>query len=116
MASRFLYPALGIALLAAIYPLHEARADAIDGNWCFKGGKTMSIDGPRIVTPGGAQMTGDYDRHGFAYTVPETEPGAGSKVTMILIDDDTLHLTTESGGGGAAKGPMQVWRRCDLTT
>ena len=38
----------------------DARADAIDGMWC-QGSRSMQIDGPAIVTPGGISMTGEYD-------------------------------------------------------
>lgn len=115
MANKPLFLALCVATSLA-WPAPSALADAIDGNWCFKNGKTMSIDGPQIVTPGGTKMQGDYDRHGFAYTVPKSEPGAGGKVSMILVDEDTVHLTIQNSAGSAAKSPMQVWRRCDLTT
>ena len=66
-----------MALAAAwLAPVYDARADAIDGMWC-KGSRSMQIDGPAIVTPGGTSMTGDYARHGFRYVVPADEEGAG---------------------------------------
>jgi hypothetical protein len=46
-----------------------AHADQIDGNCCARDGSNLTIHGPRIVTPGGNQLQGDYDRHGFAYVV-----------------------------------------------
>ena len=69
----------------------------------------MSIAGPRIVTPGGLAMQGDYTRHGFAYTVPVNEPGAGNQVAMVLVSDDLVHLRLE-------QGPVEVWRRCELVS
>ena len=82
-----------------------ARADAIDGRWCHKSGKRLSIDGPRIVTPGGTRLDGNYDRHAFSYKVPAGEPQAGALSAMALIDDDTLQMQT---GGG----PTLIWNRC----
>lgn len=118
MIAKFTLPALLIAF-ATLFPA-TAWADAIDGNWCFKG-KTLSIDGPKIVTPGGTKMTGDYHRHGFSYTVPKRERGAGSKIVILQEDETTMHLTRNGGkpktgtpGPGAAKS--EVWKRCDLTT
>ena len=73
----------------------------------------MSIDGPKIVTPGGTSMTGDYDRHAFSYKTPRKEPGAGATVSMSLVDDDTLHLNP---GAAGTQAKMQVWRRCKLST
>jgi len=99
----------GLVLVVILLPAGGALADAIDGNWCARNGRHLSIDGPRITTPGGTRTTGEYDRHAFSYTVPAAEPGAGSVVSMILVDDDTIHLKI-------AAAPLEVWRRCDLTT
>lgn len=94
--------------LALLLP-SAALADAIDGHWCHKDGRRMTIDGPGIVTPGGTAMTGDYDRHGFAYVIPPGEPGAGKRVDMQLIDEYTVILRT---GPDSAKAVEQVWKRC----
>lgn len=102
-----------MVLLVSVGP---ARADAIDGNWCYSDGRSMSIDGPQIVTPGGKRMTGNYNRHAFTYVAPKGEPGAGSMINMILIDEDTLNLTVGGSSAEPRKGKVQVWRRCDLTT
>ena len=85
-----------------------ARADAIDGMWC-KGSRSMQIDGPAIVTPGGTSMIGDYDRHGFRYVVPAGEDGAGKTVNMALLGEYDLDVTV-------GDGPTERWRRCKLTS
>lgn len=87
-----------------------ARADAIDGNWCL-GVKTMSIQGPDIVTPGGQHTKGDYSRHSFSYKIPSGEPGAGEVVAMILRNEYLLHARQ-----GGADAPVQEWRRCSART
>lgn len=107
-------PVLCLAL-AMLLPAGAARADAIDGNWCFADGRHMVIRGPKIITPAGRSIQGDYGRHSFSYTVPAAEPGAGSQVSMILVNPSTIHLQI-GGAAGTADGPVQVWRRCDLTT
>ena len=91
--------------VAAAMQVGPARADAIDGNWCSAEGKHISIDGPRIVTPGGTKMKGDYDRHGFRYVVPAREKPAGARVEMRQIDEDSIYVTI-------GKGPTKIWRRC----
>jgi hypothetical protein len=83
----------------------SALADAIDGDWCHGDGKRLSINGPDIVTPGGVQTKGDYDRHHFSYVVPASEPGAGATVTMVLLSE-ILMLLKPPGGA------EQTWRRC----
>ncbi len=98
-----------IAELILLMP-SPARADRIDGNWCYRD-RYMSIDGPVIITPGGTKMTGLYDRHGFRYTVPGGEPDAGARVDMIQFDDLTIQVTTT--GGGTSR--TEIWNRCDLT-
>ncbi len=82
-----------------------ARADAIDGDWCHPDGRKLTINGPEIVTPGGARMKGDYDRHHFNYVVPAAEPGAGGPVAMVLQGELQMNLKPPAGAD-------QTWRRC----
>ena len=102
---------IAIAAALVLMPASPARADRIDGNWCYKS-RHMSIDGPAIVTPGGTQMIGLYDRHGFRYTVPGGEPDAGAEVDMVQLNDQTIQVTTTGGDGSRT----EIWNRCDLTT
>lgn len=91
-----------------------ARADAIDGEWCREG-RHFVISGPSILTYGGTRMTGDYDRHGFRYTVPASEPEAGTEITMTLRSDELVDLFRKSPGSSAPQGP-EPWRRCRVTS
>ncbi len=95
--------------LALLLPMGTAQADAIDGHWCHTNAGRMSIGGPDIVTPGRTQMQGNYGRHSFSYVVPAAEPGAGANLFMILIDDDTVHLTN---GSTTVSQTPQIWHRC----
>lgn len=110
---KVVWPLAALAIMAAGSP---ARADAIDGNWCFADGRQFQIQGPTIVTPGGTSMRGDYDRHGFAYVVPEGEAGAGNRVLMLLLDDYTLHLWPDAAPQPADRGEPEVWNRCQAKT
>jgi hypothetical protein len=105
--------AVGAALVSVVagmvLPTGSARADAIDGNWCSADGRSMSIAGPQIVTPGGTKMKGDYDRHGFRYVVPAAEKPAGAQVDMSQLDDNTIHVRV-------GKGPIKTWHRCKPTS
>jgi hypothetical protein len=96
----------GGLLLGILAAAGAARADAIDGNWCAGDGRTLTIDGPRIVTPGGASITGAYNRHGFAYTVPPSEAGAGGEVRMVLLNEETVRMVTGL--------QPEIWHRCDV--
>ena len=89
-----------------------ARADAIDGNWCSPAGGHISIAGPSIVTADGQRVTGRYSRHAFAYTVPEPAATAGQEVQMRLLNEFTLQLRT----GDDPAAPIEVWKRCELTS
>lgn len=95
------------ALLATINP---AAADVIDGNWCHADGRTLSIQGSDIVTPRGRRITGNYSRHYFSYTVPDSEPAAGAKILMTLWNENTVHVRTETGG--VDSGKEEIWNRC----
>lgn len=103
---------IGAFTVALLLPATPAWADRIDGNWCHADGRTMSINGPSIVTPGGTAMTGEYDRHGFDYTIPEGESDAGAAVGMTQFDDNTNQVTTTIG----SRAKTEIWNRCDLTT
>jgi len=100
---RMAAAAVTAMLLALVSP---ALADAIDGDWCRADGKRMSIRGPAIVTPGGKETRGDYNRHFFSYIVPAGEPGAGNKVSITLLSEYLAHARE---GDDA---PVQEWRRC----
>ena len=95
---------------------HPVRADQIDGNWCFKDGRTLSINGSSIVTPEGNSISGNYDRHSFSYVTPASEPNAGSMVAMTQLNQMTIQLTQETTAGSGKTSPVQVWKRCTPTT
>jgi hypothetical protein len=94
----------------------SAWADVIDGHWCFTDGERISIQGPAIVTPAGSQIQGDYSRHFFTYVVPPTDPGAGQTVSMMLMNEDTVHLRIGTAPSYSSGGPVQVWHRCGPPT
>jgi len=103
-AASFILTAAAVILLASTV----ARADAIDGNWCAADGRVMSIEGPRIVTPGGHSTTGDYSRHAFSYVVPAGESEAGATIAMILLNEETVRLRPVNGAED------EIWHRCDV--
>ena len=100
-------PALAVSavLFAALFVSGPARADAIDGNWCHEDGRRLTIKGPQLTTPGGAEIEGDYDRHGFVYVVPAREPDAGATISMVLLSETQMRMKAPSN-------PDQLWRRC----
>ena len=101
--ATFVLSALTLALCFSTGP---ARADSIDGNWCFKG-RHLAIEGPTILTPGGKSMKGNYDRHAFTYVAPAGEQEAGLQVFMVLLDEDTMQFRP-----GPESVEPQIWRRC----
>ena len=87
----------------------DARADAIDGDWCNKSGKHLNISGSNIKTPEGSQVTGDYDRHSFSYLSAASGEKANKKIQMQLLSDDLMRMTLPDGA-------TQNWRRCELVS
>jgi hypothetical protein len=84
-----------------------ALADAIDGEWCAPvGQRRLSIDGPRLVTPAGARIEGNYTRHGFTYKAPAGEVEAGLDIEMRLMGEHAM-LFRPQGSANA-----QTWTRC----
>jgi hypothetical protein len=96
--------------IAAGLSAGPARADAIDGQWCL-GSSHLAIEGPSILTPGGNRIQGNYSRHGFVYTIPANEPGAGGEINMALLNEETVELTRK----GQSTAP-EIWRRCKPTS
>ena len=105
MQMRFTLTAVAAFLFLGVAP---ANADAIDGNWCNPEFGRIEILGTRIMTPGGNQVTGAYDRHASRYVVPAGEPMPGADVDMVLVDDDTVHRVVAPRAGAK----IEVWRRC----
>ena len=101
MTSRVIFTVTALVLGLS----SPAFADAIDGHWCDTGSKHLEINGPSIVTPTGAAMKGDYNRHGFKYQ----EPANGMVITMVLLNEVTMHLK-------AGNGPEETWHRCAAPT
>lgn len=103
----FMSRAAFVAGLILTASLQSAHADAIDGDWCFSA-QSLNIQGQQIRTPGGQQISGDYSRHAFSYTVPASEPGAGSTIAMQLLSEETMTLTRSTASAAAP----EVWKRC----
>lgn len=97
-----------VAFIALIATTSPSRADAIDGQWCLASNH-FAIEGPNILTPGGNRIGGNYSRHGFTYVVPANEPGAGTEIVMVLVNEETVQLT-RSGS------TPETWRRCKPTS
>jgi len=99
-------PRLALAAVVLLLGLiRPAAADAIDGHWCDDLKKHLEINGPAIVTPTGAALQGDYNRHGFKYQ----EPTDGKAIVMVLLNEVTMRLK-------AGDGPEEIWHRCAAPT
>ncbi|MBT3331877.1 MAG: hypothetical protein HOK21_25580 [Rhodospirillaceae bacterium] len=106
---------LALALACPILIPGMAQADQIDGEWCHKDGRGLSINGPEIVTPEGNTLRGEYDRHGFAYVVPKDEAGAGQRVMMLQQNDNTMHVW-HNRAASSEPGEAETWHRCERRT
>lgn len=98
-----------LAFFAILLFSVPARADAIDGDWCSGDGRMMSIDGPSIRIPSGAQITGEYARHAFRYIGPIGDPEEANDVRMQLRSEDDLRVGRIIDG---IEQPQEEWRRC----
>ena len=96
------------AALALLAIASDARADAIDGDWCYAA-QNLNIQGERIRTPAGTEASGNYSRHAFDYVVPASESGAGTTVSMQLLGEESMALTRASTAGPQSP---EVWKRC----
>ncbi|HMQ57508.1 MAG TPA: hypothetical protein PKE65_03065 [Rhizobiaceae bacterium] len=90
-----------------------ARADAIDGDWCSAEGKHLRIDGPKIAIPSGAEISGEYNRHGFRYVGPAGDPEEGQEIVMRQQSEEEMTLRRKIGD---ALQPPETWRRCQTVS
>jgi hypothetical protein len=97
-----------LAFSASIAFTSVARADAIDGDWCF-GASSLFVKGPAVRTPGGNEIQAAYDRHGIRYVVPASEPGAGGEVVMRLLNEENAVLVRKAG---TTESAPETWKRC----
>ena len=107
---------VAVGFMLAVMGTAPVWADVIDGHWCYPDGKRLSIQGPIIVTPSGTRTEGNYSRHFFSYVVPRSDPDAGQTVSMILVNEETVHLRVGAAPSYSFDGPMQVWHRCSPPT
>lgn len=108
---RALSLALPLLFLTLFHSV-SAHADAVDGDWCYTDGRGFTIDGPRIRTPGGQQVEGDYDRHSFRYTIPEGEKDAGTHVLMVQWSEQELRIWYAAEAPVRREGEPEIWGRC----
>jgi hypothetical protein len=105
-----------LAIAAAALSAAPAFADAIDRTWCFRDGRNIQISGPRIVTPTGAEIIGQSSRHAFSYEVGQAGADAGATVSMVLVNESTIHLRRDGGASPTAPEAYEVWHRCEVIT
>ena len=93
----------------------NAVADQIDGTWCSPSGDSMTIEGSRIVTPGGHVVTGRYNRHHVDYEVPEGEAAAGSRVSADQLNGEEIRVIVIAKDPSAS-APSEIWTKCQVTS
>ncbi len=117
MNARLYRNAVRLFSAAALLAPAAAFADAIDGNWCLENSrKFMSIDGVKIVTPGGSATEGNYSRHAFDYVIPPPEPMAGTVVGMLPATENTVYLVVGTTIVSRGTPNIEVWHRCNRPT
>lgn len=100
---------LTIVMLAA--STIGAAADQIDGTWCSPSGQTLSIDGTKVVTPGGNSVVARYDRHHIDYLIPEGEQGAGDRFSADQMNDEQIRVTVLNRAQSKTGAP-EIWTPC----
>lgn len=100
------FQTLSAAIIVFTIACLPAQADSIDGDWCApEGGKSLSITGSSIRTPGGKEIKGQYGRHDFHYVAPDGDPQPGISIDMRLMGENAVRVTPQGG-------ETSVWRRC----
>lgn len=99
------------AALIVIATVQPSLADRIDGNWCSPEGRSISVDGPNVVTPGGRTITANYNRHHVDFEIPKGEPDSGNRFSADQLNDEEISVSIiRAGDAGADKAV--IWRQC----
>lgn len=101
--------ALTIVMLAA--STFGAAADQIDGTWCSPSGQILSINGTKVVTPGGNTVVARYDRHHIDYLIPVGEQGAGDRFLADQMNDEQIRVRIMNEAQSKS-GTPEIWTPC----
>ena len=67
-----------------------ALADSIDGIWCTKDGKRVSINGPEITLPDGVKTKGAYGQYEFLYFALPNDPEPDAQFFLKLRGENSM--------------------------
>lgn len=99
-----------VMIVLAMLGPGAALADEISGDWCGPEGRSLTILGATVVTPGGAEVPGRYSRHRYEFETPAGEPGAGDTVVINQLSEEAVDVFFGSAD------PVR-WTRCrDVTS
>lgn len=101
----------GLALAMLLASQMSALADRIDGTWCGPEGKTLSVNGPSVTTPGGNGVVARYNRHHVDYEIPAGEANAGDRFSADQLNDEQIQVVVMPKSGGTASSP-EIWKSC----
>lgn len=100
------YGWIGVCIVLAA---GAAQADEISGQWCGPDGRSVTVLGDTVVTPGGTEVPGWYSRHRYEFLLPEGEAGAGESVVIRQLSEEESMVSF-----GEAEAVL--WTRCREVT
>jgi hypothetical protein len=86
-------------------------ADQIDGNWCSRDGRSISIDGPDVTTSRGIAVKAAYNRHHINFVIPSGEPNEGGSFQADQLNDNEIRVIIVRQSGGPV-GEAEIWTPC----
>ena len=97
------------AALVALAAL-PVRADEITGTWCAPGGgKSIKVEDPIVISPGGKQVRANLTRHHLDFVIPAGEANAGATFNADQLSDEAIRVTIISKSGTSAP---EIWTPC----
>jgi hypothetical protein len=106
---RRLLSALAFVFLAS----GQARADAIDGDWCNQDGSNIFIEGSSIRLSDGTVVTGNNTRHAFSYVAPPGDFEAGKEIYFKQRSEEEMRRVRDPQ---AMPEHADIWQRCRNTS
>ena len=107
--------ALSFVVLLSVFAAVGTTAATLGGRWCASDGRTITVAGLAVLTPGGQKTVGRYSERAFSFVLPTGEWDAGKAIWMELKSPDSARVSVLSSEQ-LGPPPHDLWYRCGVTS
>lgn len=95
--------------------LSALEAGDLDGQWCSRDGRTISVSGTEIITPRGYRSTGVYGGNALSFSEFHRYNQPGPMIWMEPAGKDSARVSIVSKQQKEPP-PHDLWSRCRVTS